>query len=139
MDYVLLSCHANVNAIATQLNYYQVQTVYRMHYINQDIYLNNKTYFFHFRAGTSPVTIAFRIEETSGLIVWDSAFCSNKDSFTKSVGRKLSEARLNKRYNKGSSFQIPITGTVNVRLVRHEIVAQLKNHPDCPQSFSFKF
>lgn len=101
--------------------------------------MNTKTYFFHFRAGTSPVTIAFRIDETSGLIVWDSAFCSNKDSFTKCIGRRLSEARLDKRFSKGSSFQIPITVPVNVRLVRHEIVAQLKNHPDCPQSFFFKF
>lgn len=101
--------------------------------------MNTKTYFFHFRAGTSPVTVAFRIDENSGVITWDSAFCSGKDSFTKSKGRMISEARLDKRYNKGSSFQIPISGTINVRMIRHEIVSQLKNHPDCPESFSFKF
>lgn len=100
--------------------------------------MNTKIYFFHFRAGTSPVTVAFRIDETSGIITWDSAFCSSKDSFTKSIGRRLSEARLNKRSVKGSSFQIPINGPINVRTIRREIVAQLKSHPDCPESFFFK-
>ena len=100
--------------------------------------MNIRTYFFHFRAGTSPVTIAFRIDESSGLITWDSAFCSSKDSFCKLTGRKISEARLNKKIGKSSSLQIPIHGTPNVRDIRLEIVELLKNHPDCPESFSTK-
>jgi len=98
--------------------------------------LNIRTYFFHFRAGTSPVTIAFRIDESSGLITWDSAFCSGKDYFSKLTGRKISEERLDKKISKGSSLQIPIRGTPNVRDIRLEIVELLKNHPDCPESFS---
>jgi hypothetical protein len=97
--------------------------------------LNNKTYFFHFRAGSSPATIAFKVNEEAGLVLWDAAFCSSKDFFRKDFGRKVSEERLLKRIKNLSYLHLPITGPVNIRLIRREVMSQITSHPDCPQSF----
>ena len=45
----------------------------------------SKTYFFHYRAGSSPATIAFEVDQIHGVVVWDATFCSSKDQFSKEM------------------------------------------------------
>lgn len=95
----------------------------------------SKNYFFHYRAGTSPVSICFRIDDIHGIVVWDAAFCSSKDFFSKSFGRKVAESRLDKSIGKSTYNYFSYPAATNIRDIRWKIVELLKHHPNCPESF----
>ena len=99
----------------------------------------SKTYFFHYRAGSSPATIAFKIDEVHGIVVWDATFCSNKDSFAKHIGRDISEKRLEKNLMRSTYNYFSYDKQINIRDIRWKIVEILRDHPDCPESFSTTF
>ncbi len=96
----------------------------------------SKSYFFHYRAGSSPATIAFRIDHIHGLVVWDATFCSDKDRFSKKIGREIADARLNKNIIRSTYNYFSYDKQINVRDIRWKIVDMLGNHPDSPDSFS---
>jgi len=95
----------------------------------------NKNYIFHYRSGSSPVTIAFTLSEGVDQVYWDAAFCSDVDQFSKKTGRDIAVARLKKRIAFNRQFTLRLEVPINIRKLRYEIVDILKNHPDCPKSF----
>jgi len=95
----------------------------------------NKNYIFHYRAGSSPVTIAFTLSNNSDQVYWDAAFCSDVDQFSKKIGRDIALARLKKRMTLGKQLILCFESPINIRKLRYEIVDVLSNHPDCPKSF----
>jgi hypothetical protein len=95
----------------------------------------NKVYYFHYRTGSSPVSIAFGVDEATGIVLWDAAFCSNKDLFSKSFGRWVAQQRLEKGLNKSNYKYFSTTRPINIREIRWKIVELLPHHPNCPQSF----
>jgi hypothetical protein len=96
-------------------------------------------HYFHYRNGTHPVSIAFSVDQTSGLVSWDASFCSKRDTFNKIKGRYIATARylsnLEKDRVQTTSSDL---NTDNLKTIRHKIVAQLESHPRCPQRFSAK-
>jgi hypothetical protein len=99
----------------------------------------SKTYFYHYRAGSSPATIAFKIDQVNGIIFWDAAFCSDKDFFSKHRGREISERRLEKNMIKLTYNYFGYNKSINIRDLRWKIVEILNNHPNCPDSFASGF
>ncbi len=95
----------------------------------------NKVYYFHYRAGTSPVSIAFGIDEATGIVLWDAAFCSDKDPFSKSFGRWVAQQRLEKGLDKSNYKYFSTAKPISIREIRWKIVELLHSHPNCPQSF----
>jgi len=95
----------------------------------------SKTYYFHYRAGSSPVSIAFKMDHVAGAVLWDAAFCSDKDFFSKSFGRMISEKRLEKSIQKSTYNYFSLNEKVNIREIRWKIVELLSHHPNCPESF----
>lgn len=98
----------------------------------------SRTYFFHYREGSSPVSIAFKVDDVHGIVVWDAAFCSDKDSFSKSFGRAVSSNRLEKNLQRSTYNYFSYSNTTNIREIRWNIVDLLPHHPNCPESFSNK-
>lgn len=95
----------------------------------------SKAYYFHYRSGSSPVSIAFKIDYVTGIVLWDAAFCSNKDFFSKSFGRMISEKRLDKSIQKSTYNYFSLNQKINIREIRWKIVECLQYHPNCPESF----
>jgi hypothetical protein len=95
----------------------------------------SRTYYFHYRTGSSPVSIAFSVDEATGMVLWDAAFCSDKDLFTKSFGRWVAQQRLEKAISKSIYNYFMANNPINIREIRWKIVELLPNHPNCPQSF----
>lgn len=99
--------------------------------------MSSPIHYFHYRNGTHPVSIAFSVNQTSGLVSWDASFCSKQDTFNKVKGRHIATARYLSNLEKGRVQTISSAlGTDNLKTIRHKIVAQLENHPRCPQRFS---
>lgn len=99
----------------------------------------SKTYFFHYRAGSSPATIAFKIDQVNGIILWDATFCSDKDFFSKQRGRAISESRLDKNIVRSTYNYFSYDKSINIRDIRWKIVEILGNHPNSPDSFATSF
>jgi len=95
----------------------------------------SKTYFFHYREGSSPVSIAFKIDQIHGIVVWDAAFCSSKDLFSKKFGRSVSSNRLEKNIERSTYNYFSYSNATNIREIRWNIVELLTYHPNCPESF----
>jgi hypothetical protein len=95
----------------------------------------SKSYFFHYRAGSSPATIVFRVDQVHGIVVWDASFCSDKDQFSKNRGRDIAESRLVKNIGKSTYNYFSYDKQINIRDIRWKIVEILQNHPNCPESF----
>lgn len=95
----------------------------------------SKTYFFHYRAGSSPATIAFEVDQIHGVVIWDATFCSSKDQFSKEMGRSIALKRLHKNLIRSTYNYFSYDKAINIRDIRWKIVDMLSNHPDCPDSF----
>lgn len=100
--------------------------------------MNNQIYFFHYRSGSSPVTIAFSVIEKEGIVAWEASFCSSKDFFSKNRGRDLSQKRLSSRFANNALLSMPAPEAVNIREIRYMLVDHLESHPYCPRSFKAK-
>ena len=98
----------------------------------------SKTYFFHYRGGSSPASIVFQVDEQKKIVVWDAAFCSSKDLFSKKIGRHISWSRLEKNLNRSTYNYFSYSNSTNIREIRWNIVELLPHHPDCPESFTNK-
>lgn len=95
----------------------------------------SRLYYFHYRTGSSPVSIAFRVDELTGMVLWDAAFCSDKDLFAKSFGRWVAQRRLEKGISKSTYNHFLASKPISIREIRWKIVELLPHHPNCPQSF----
>ncbi len=95
----------------------------------------SKNYIFHYRSGTSPVTIVYTISKDQNKIFWDAAFCSGVDEFSKKRGREIAIGRLKKRILLDKVLFLDLNTDINVRKIKYDIVDVLMTHPDCPKSF----
>lgn len=95
----------------------------------------SKNYIFHYRSGTSPVTIVYTICKDQNKIFWDATFCSSVDQFSKKRGREIAIGRLKKRILIEKALSLDLEAVINIRKIKYDIVDVLALHPDCPKSF----
>lgn len=86
----------------------------------------NETFFAHQRTNDGKgFTIAFRADPDTNTIVFAKAQCSERDNFSKRIGRDVAEGRLNAHKRIGA-----IAGDIDVKnLNPGEVAKLLLNHP----------